>query len=114
VVLLQPVDVFKVDRQQLERATTGVIFSLANPRVKMAATSGWKDTGKSHNRALNNDKYTKLVMDVAKFLDFNLKESYRDKNGQALPEDEGRFHACHAVRDGRPLYRGLPRNPVSR
>ncbi|KAK4114953.1 hypothetical protein N656DRAFT_795661 [Canariomyces notabilis] len=62
----------------------------------MAATSGWKDTGKSNNWVLNNDKYTKLVMDVAKFLDFNLKESYRDKNGQALPEDEGRFHACHA------------------
>ncbi|GAB1320857.1 Serine/threonine-protein phosphatase 6 regulatory ankyrin repeat subunit C [Madurella fahalii] len=96
LVLLKPEDVFRLDKQQLESATTGVIASLVDPMVKMAAVSGWtSNTERGNKTVLDNSKYTRLVRDVSEFLGFNLSRSFRDKNGKPLPEHAGRFNACH-------------------
>ncbi|KXX74650.1 Serine/threonine-protein phosphatase 6 regulatory ankyrin repeat subunit C [Madurella mycetomatis] len=96
LILLKPENTFKLDKQQLVRATTGVIASLIDPKVKMAAASGWtSNTGRGVKNVLDNSKYTQLVHEVCEFLDFDLTPSMRDNNRKPLPEHAGRFHACH-------------------
>lgn len=97
LVILKPIATFSLDKKCLERATTGVIASLTNPEVKIAASSGWARNRARGSRVLDNRRYTLLVRRVCQLLGFELTCSMRDNNGKPLPEHGGRFHACHAV-----------------
>ncbi|KAK4124043.1 hypothetical protein N657DRAFT_572866 [Parathielavia appendiculata] len=83
------------DRNKAE-TTFGFIASATNPKVRIGATSGWMANPKRDPNVLDNGKYIHLVHKFGRLLEFTLISSYRDKNGQALPEDIGRFVACHA------------------
>ncbi|KAK4138138.1 hypothetical protein BT67DRAFT_369462, partial [Trichocladium antarcticum] len=93
--VLRPDAAFKIARNGLERATTGFIVSAANPKVKVAAVSGWQPNGARGLNVLDSPKYTGLVQEVAEFLGFKLTSSQRDNNGKILDEHKGRFVASH-------------------
>ena len=97
--MLRPGTKFKIAKQGLERATAGFILSATNPKIKVAAVSGWQGNEARGPNVLETTKYTRLVQDVAEFLKFKLTASHRDNNGKVLDEHRGRFVASHVVCD---------------
>ncbi|KAL2020843.1 hypothetical protein VTK56DRAFT_7936 [Thermocarpiscus australiensis] len=86
---------FKTGNRSLKKAASGFITSATTPTEKVAATSGWKANQARGLNVLDNAKYTRLVRDVAKFLNFQITGNQRDASRKHGPEDNGLFHACH-------------------
>lgn len=79
-------------------ATSGFISSMREPGIKQVAISGWVSNDGRSPMVLDNERYTQLVRDVARFHNFKLTKSMRDNGSYApLPEHRGRFAACHIV-----------------
>lgn len=95
---MRPHLTFKIAKENIERATTGLIASATRPLVKTAAVSGWQANPARGQDVLDNRKYLRLVHDMAGILKFTLTRSPRDNNGKPQPEHSGRFVASHAVR----------------
>lgn len=116
LMILQADKSFKIAKQGLERATTGFIVSATQPGVKFSAVSGWQPNKTRGVDVLDNTKYTQLVRDVAQLLGFQLGKSFRDRNGHAFPEDQGRFFASHVVCRPRSIlaFIPFPSNPATR
>ena len=78
--------------------TSGFISSTREPGIKQVAISGWSSNNSRGPMVLDNERYTQLVRDMARFYNFKLRKSRRD-NGSCspLPEHRGRFAACHIV-----------------
>ncbi|KAK0637359.1 hypothetical protein B0T17DRAFT_504705 [Bombardia bombarda] len=95
LLIMQPVAIV-APGGNFQDATAGWIASLSAPGIRMTAVSGWCENDNVDPKVLNNVEYTKLVLHVAKLMNFEIPKSYRDNGSvQALPEHKGRFHACH-------------------
>lgn len=83
---------------EINRSTCGFIKSQAVDGIRMTAMSGWKGHPKCHS-VLNPVKYTQIVRDVAKQLNFHLPSDRWDNGNKGPPteEEKGRFKACHIV-----------------
>lgn len=83
----------------IDRSTCGSIRSQQVEGVRITTKSGWSHKNSASAGVLDSTKYTQLVREVAKYMDFHLPPDRYDNGNQGPPkeEDKGRYMACHAV-----------------
>jgi len=85
----------------INRSTCGFIRSQEIAGIRQVAMSGWSGKNPASPWVLDPVKYTQIVRDVAKNLEFHLPADRWDNGnkGVATAEQKGRFVACHIVCD---------------
>lgn len=80
------------------QATPACLIATGNRKSLKICTSGWRKSTGPGSTNLNGEQWTQLVRSFSKTVDFQLKLSIRDspKSSERIPENDGRYDACHA------------------